>query len=378
MPKTAKTDAAKNLARGTGQPTQASPVIARNRQSLEAQLAALKQRLLEISDLNYASAVLGWDQATYMPPGGAAGARAPDGAAARRLAHERSVDPELGRLIDALTPYGEQLPYDSDDAELIRVARRDFEKAIRVPADYVARASAHGSASYEAWTKARPANDFAAMAPFLEKNVELSREYAGFFAPYAHVADPHDRRRRQRHDDGVGPRAVRRTAARAGPDRACDLRSAAGRRSLPARHFRRAGAAGFRPSSVERLGYDFDRGRLDKTHHPFCTKFSTRRRAHHHPGRSSTISARRCSRPSTSPAMPCTSRASAAARGTPPGSGASAGVHESQSRLWENVVARGRGFWEYFYPRPAGCFPDQFRGVPLETSIAPSTRWSAR
>ena len=113
MPKTAKTDAAKDLARGTGQPTQASPVIARNRQSPEAQLAALKQRLLEISDLNYANAVLGWDQATYMPPGGAQ-ARGRQSALLSRLAHERSIDPELGRLIDELTPYGEQLPYDSE------------------------------------------------------------------------------------------------------------------------------------------------------------------------------------------------------------------------------------------------------------------------
>src|SRR5262249_23732970 len=84
-----------------------------------------------------------------------------------RLAHERLIDPALGRLVDDLQPYAESLDPDSDAARLIRVARRDFDKAKRVPADYVARANAHGSASYDAWTRARPANDFAAMRPFL-------------------------------------------------------------------------------------------------------------------------------------------------------------------------------------------------------------------
>ena len=85
----------------------------------------------------------------------------------------------------------EDLPPDEDDACLVRVARRNFEKAIKVPSDFVARANEHGAASYQAWTRARPANDFASMVPYLEKTLALSREYSDFFAPYAHVADPH-------------------------------------------------------------------------------------------------------------------------------------------------------------------------------------------
>jgi len=161
----------------------------RGGQSTEAPLAELKRRLMEISDLNCAGAVLSWDQATYMPPGGAA-ARGRQTAMLSKLAHEKSTDAALGRLLDALEPHGEELPHDSDDASLIRVARRDFERAIRVPSDYVERSSAHSSASFAAWIKARPANDFAAMRPYLEKNVELSREYAGYFAPYRRVTDP--------------------------------------------------------------------------------------------------------------------------------------------------------------------------------------------
>jgi carboxypeptidase Taq len=149
----------------------------------------LKRRLLEISDLDAAGSVLNWDHATYMPKRGAA-ARARQGALLSRLRHERAVDPALGKLLDDLLPYASSLLSDSDEASLIRVARRDFEKARRLPADYVARASALGSASYDAWTGARPANDFAAMQPYLEKAIDLAHEYADYFAPYEHVADP--------------------------------------------------------------------------------------------------------------------------------------------------------------------------------------------
>src|SRR5262245_19450286 len=153
----------------------------KSRLSAEDRLKELKNRLLEISDLGAAGSVLGWDQATYMPKGGAA-ARGRQSATLSRLAHEKLVDPALGRLLDALEPIASSLP--EDDACLIRVVRRDYDKAVMVPSDYVARVHALGAASYDAWTRARPANDFAAMVPFLEQTLELSHEYAGYFAPY--------------------------------------------------------------------------------------------------------------------------------------------------------------------------------------------------
>jgi carboxypeptidase Taq len=110
-------------------------------------LVELKRRLREISDLTAAGDILTWDQATYMPRGGA-DARARQCAAVYGLAHEQAVAPALGKLLDALAHYGERLPRDSDDASLIRVARRDFQKMIKIPPDHVTRANAHGSASY--------------------------------------------------------------------------------------------------------------------------------------------------------------------------------------------------------------------------------------
>ena len=162
----------------------------RTRRSAEQMLVELKQRLREISDLNAAGSVLNWDQATYMPQAGA-GARGRQLAMLGSLAHERAVAPALGRLLDPLMHYGASLPYDSNDASLIRVAHREYQKKIKVPPDHIARAVAQGSASYDVWTRARPANDFATMVPYLERTLDLSREYSSYFAPYKHVADPH-------------------------------------------------------------------------------------------------------------------------------------------------------------------------------------------
>jgi Carboxypeptidase Taq (M32) metallopeptidase len=162
---------------------------ARNRRSAEQMLVELKRRLREASDLTAAGDVLNWDQATYMPRGGA-DARGRQCAVIFRLAHEQAVSPALGKLLDALARYGESLPHNSDDASLIRVARRDFQKMIKIPTDHVASANAHLSASYNAWTRARPADDFAAMVPYLERTLDLSREYSSYFASYKHVADP--------------------------------------------------------------------------------------------------------------------------------------------------------------------------------------------
>jgi carboxypeptidase Taq len=153
-------------------------------------MVELRKRLREISDLGAAGDVLNWDQATYMPEGGA-GARGRQLATLYRLAHERAVAPALGNLLDSLARHGESLPYDSDDASLIRVARREYQKRIKVPPDHIARATAHSSASYDAWTRARPANDFAAMVSYLERTLDLSREYSSYFAPYKSIADPH-------------------------------------------------------------------------------------------------------------------------------------------------------------------------------------------
>jgi carboxypeptidase Taq len=362
----AKTKTAVRAVKAAPKPAAKPNVPPKDLRTFEERLGKLKGRLQEIADLGAAAGVLYWDQATYMPPG-AAEARGRQGAILSRLEHERAVDPALGRLLDSLAREAEGLSPDSDEASMIRVARRDFEKAIRLPADYVERSSELASASYVAWTKARPANDFATVQPYLEKNVELSREYAGYFGPWKRITDPMI----DDCDAGMTTESVQALFAALRRELVpivqaiCDqppaddgcLRGA----------FREAEQHDFNITVAKRLGYDFERGRIDKTHHPFCTRLGagdvriTTRFDENDIGQAlfSTIHEAGHAMYEQGVAAPLA--------GTLLGHGTSAGVHESQSRLWENVVGRGRGFWQHFYPALQEAFPGTFRNVELDT-----------
>ncbi len=236
-------------------------------------LAQLKARLLEISDLAGTSAILSWDQSTYMPAGGAV-ARGRQSALMSRLMHERRTDPALGRLIERLVPHAESLPPDGDDAALIRVTARDFAKAIRVPTDFVERASAHASASYDAWTRARQNDDFASMRPLLERTLDLSCEYAEFFAPYRHVIDPLI----DDMDEGMTCASVRALLTELRAEllplvRAICDQPAADDSCLHG-VFAESQQLDFSLQVATAFGYDLARGRLDRTPHPFCTRLS--------------------------------------------------------------------------------------------------------
>jgi carboxypeptidase Taq len=337
---------------------------ANSRPSVEARMAELTQRLHEIADLNAAGAVLGWDQATYMPSGGAA-ARARQGATLSRLAHQRLTDPALGRLLDSLDAPATRLSDTSDEASLVRVARRDFEKAVRVPAEFMARWSEARSASYDAWTRARPANDFATMRPFLEKALDFSRQYARFLGPSDHVADPLI----DDQDEGMTVATVRvlfdALRAELVPIVRAITEQAPADAGCLKGDFPEQEQVDFGLGIIRRFGYDFRRGRLDKTHHPFCTRFSS----------GDVRITTRVKRSDLGEALFSTLHEAGhalyeqgvdpALDRTPLGCGASMGVHESQSRLWENLVGRSRGFWEHFYPQLCDAFPGHFGKVPL-------------
>jgi carboxypeptidase Taq len=331
-----------------------------------ARLAELKARLREIGDLAGTGAILSWDQSTYMPKGGAE-ARGRQCALVSRLLHERMTDPGLGRLIEQLTPYGEGLPPDSDDAALIRVTGRDFAKAVKVPTRFVAQLSKHASASYDAWTRARQNNDFAGMRPLLERTLDLSCEYAAFFAPYQHVIDPLI----DDADEGMTCASVQALFTALRSELLPMVRAICDRPLVDESCLRSVFAAGpqldFGLAVATAYGYDLDRGRLDRTPHPFCTRLS---------GGDVRITTRVYPDDLTQALFSTLHEAGhalyeqgvdAALDGTPLGSGTSAGVHESQSRLWENVVGRSRGFWQHYYSKLCATFPDELGGVPLET-----------
>jgi carboxypeptidase Taq len=145
-------------------------------------LGTLRERLAEIADLARAGGVLGWDQRVTMPPLGTE-ARAEALATIDRIAHDRFIDPEVGRLLDRLEPLQESLPYDSDDASLVRVTRRDWEKARRVPSELQVEMTRAAARGHHAWVEARRNNDFASFLPYLRTNVELKRRYIACFEP---------------------------------------------------------------------------------------------------------------------------------------------------------------------------------------------------
>ncbi|MEA5523141.1 carboxypeptidase M32 [Limnoraphis robusta] len=324
----------------------------------EPKLIELEQRLSEVNDIESVVSLLNWDQATYMPAGGAA-ARGRQIATLKQIAHEKLTDPALGQLLEDLRPYEANLSYDSLAASLIRIARRDYQRAIRVPSEFMARLSRHQAAAYEAWSEARPANDFAKVQPYLEKTLDLSQELASFFTNWQHIADPLI----EANDDGMNVAIIQpifhqlrqqllplveAIAAAPAIDNSCLHQFFAEQEQLS-----------FIKGVIFRLGYDFNRGRQDQTLHPFTSKFSigdvriTTRIYEHHLEQAlfSTIheTGHALYEQGIAPEL----------EGTPLATGTASSVHESQSRLWENLVGRSRGFWEWFYPQLQGTFMRQ-------------------
>ncbi len=321
---------------------------------------------MEINDLGSAASVLHWDQATYMPSGGAA-ARARQLATLSRLRHEKFIDPAVGKLLEELRPFEMNLPFESDDASLIRVTRREYEKAVKVPSSFAAEFTAHSAASFAAWTVARQKNDFASVRPMLERTLELSRRLAEFYAPYEHIADPLI----DFSDEGMTAAKVRALFSELRNELVPMARSITEQApvddSCLTQQYPEKLQEQFGLEAVKQIGYDFNRGRQDRTHHPFMTKFSL----------GDVRITTRFDEYDIREALFGTLHEGGHAlyeqgirmelEGTPLAGGTSAGVHESQSRLWENIVGRSRGFWKFFYPKLQETFPGQLGRVSLDT-----------
>ena len=333
---------------------------------MDAHFDELRTLLAEHNDLQSAAALLRWDQMTYMPEGGSPG-RARQLATLDRLAHEKLTAPALQRVLDKVTPAAEREGDGSFAARLVRVARKDVERATRVPARFVAEASSHFAELYDRWTRARPANDFASIAPLLARTVELSREYSSFFAPYEHVADPLI----DRMDPDVRTAAVRALFTELRRELvplvdAITSRPPADDRCLR-QIFPEAEQLAFGTAIAARFGYDERRGRQDKTVHPFMTKFSLGDVRITTRVRPDDLSMALFSTLHEAGHGMYEQNVDPAYEATPLAEGASYGVHESQSRLWENLVGRSLPFWRGQYPRLQAQFPAQLGGVSLDT-----------
>jgi carboxypeptidase Taq len=326
-------------------------------------LERLKERLAEVSDLSVLSRLLSWDQQTMMPPAGGP-IRAEHAATLRRISHELFTDAETGRLLDELRSLEESLEADSDDACLIRVARRDYEKEVRVPNELRAEMARTASRAREAWAEARAKSDFKRFLPALEHTIELRRRYVECFEeveePYDVLLDDFEPETKtadvRRIFDEVKAELVPLIA---------ELRDTDADDAFLTGHFPPERQEALLKELVGTLGMRPNTWRLDPTEHPFAsgagiddiritttydpkTLFSLFATIHEYGhGLYQHQLPRELER-------------------LPIGTAASLGIHESQSRLWENLVGRARPFWRFYYTRLQDAFPEQLGAVERE------------
>src|SRR6266508_2692004 len=276
-------------------------------------LTQLKERLTKSTDLERIGRVLSWDHQTMMPPAGS-GHRAEHLATLRRISHELLTDDETGRLLDELRPLEESLDADSDDGALIRLVRRDFEKAVRVPAELRAEMTRAGAHARPIWVKARAESSFEQFLPALERNVEVDDSFL----------------------QGTFPIDRQESLAK---------------------------------EVVSLFGYRPDTWRLDPTEHPFASGAGVddiRITTHYDPD---SIKSLFSTMHEYGHGL-YTHQLPRHLERLPTGGPCSLGIHESQSRLWENLVGRSRPFWRFFYSRAQEAFPERLRAVELDAFLA--------
>jgi carboxypeptidase Taq len=331
---------------------------------MENALRTLRERLAEISDLNRATSVLGWDQRVTMPARGAH-ARAEALATLGRISHERFTDPEIGRLLDQLAPLEESLPYDSDDASLIRVTRRDWEKSRRVPTELEVELTRAASLGHAAWVDARARNDFASFLPHLRTNVELKRRYVECFepedSPYTALLDDYEPGMKTHEVKAVFDvlRPALTELVRSAPE--VDASFLHG--TFPADRQR-----AFAERVLATLGFDEGSWRLDPTVHPFCTSFSNRDVRLTTRYRDDDLESVWSTLHEAGHGLYAHGIADSLQR-SPLGGAAARGRNASQSRTWENLVGRSEAFWRHWYVPLQEAFPEQLAGVPLDAFV---------
>jgi len=333
---------------------------------MEDRLQALKTRLGEIQDLNRAAALLGWDQQTYMPPGGAA-ARAEQLATLQKTAHNRFITDEIGELIEALRADGADWDYDSDEASIVRVVARDYEKARKVPSELVAEFARVSALAFDAWTKAREQADFSMFQPHLEKIVDLNVRLAEALGYEDRLYDP--------LLDQFEPEMKTAKVTAIFDDLKAELlplveaiseRIDAVDDSVLHLDYDEQKQWDLGVEIIKNFGFDFTRGRQDKSVHPFTTAFSisdvrltTRIDTHYLPA-ALFGSLHECGHGLYEQGVSLSLDRSSLDDGT------SLGIHESQSRLWENLVGRSKEFWSHYFPRLQNVFPSQLANVDVE------------
>jgi carboxypeptidase Taq len=320
----------------------------------------------EAALLESIEALLGWDERTYMPP--AAGPyRAEQMTFITGEVHKRRTNPRLGELLAELADSDLAKDPHSDAGTTIRQLRRDYEKRVKLPQRLVEELTRESVLGQQAWVKAREKNDFQAFAPHVEKLFALKREQAEALGykdhPYDALLDDFEPDAKTqdvaRVLDELRQELVPLVQAIIDSDRKPPV-------EILKREFPKPAQEKFGREAAAAIGFDFEAGRLDVTHHPFCSgmgphdcRITTRYDEHFFPS-----------------AFFGTLHESGHAIydqglradqfGLPPGTYVSLGIHESQSRMWENSVGRSRAFWRHFFPKLQAEFPAAVGDVSLD------------
>jgi len=327
-------------------------------------LVTLKQRLNEIMDIQAAVAMLDWDQQTYMPAGGAED-RSDASATLSNLFHLKATAPEIGDLLEDLRPSVAGLDPDCDDARLIKACRRNYEKQVRVSSEWVMDFARSTTLAQTAWEQAKRSANFKLFQPHLEKIVGLRRAYANFFTPYQHIYDP----LLDDFEPGMKTAEVQSIFNTVRPVQVALIKATAAQTQVDTSFlelgYDEKGQWDFGVEVITRFGYDWNHGRQDKSIHPFTQGF----------GIGDVRITTRVDQKRLATALFGSMHEAGHAlyemgfdrslRRTPLAGGASMAIHESQSRMWENLVGRSLPFWKFFYPRLQKAFPAQLGGVDL-------------
>ena len=306
--------------------------------------------MADVQALDSAIALLDWDQQTYMPRGGAE-ARANHLEALSKMRHELFTSEAVQNAIANARPESE------DEQALIRVIRRDLDLATKLPTELVARKTKLSAVAHEEWVRARSANDFASFSPTLEKMFDICKEEAECLGYTDHIYDALT----DQYEEGATAADWRAMfEAIKGPQvelvKAIQERGPVDDSRLYG-EWDRAKQSAFTEKLVTAIGFDFNRGRQDTAPHPFCTGWSVgdiRLTTRYKPYIGSAIfgSLHEAGHGMYEQGSP------AAWDLTSLAGGVSLGLHESQSRTWENIVGRSKAFWSYFLPDLQKSFPE--------------------
>ena len=338
--------------------------------SVPLEYAHLLERMAELADLRSIGGLLSWDRSTMMPSTGAE-ARGHQAATLESIAHGRQTDPEVGRLLDRLEPWAAQLDPDSDAARTVSIVRRDFERAVRVPESLAADMARAESAGEQAWLSARAAGgDFSVFRDALARHLELRRAYVGCFEGYDHPYDV----LLEDYEQDLRVADLRPLLAELQSALVPLVASAADRRDGTADVLRGAFPRERQRALVldllRAVGFDDHSWRLDASPHPFASAQSNA------DVRLTTVFDEQDLGVTLYSALHefghglYEAQVDPAHARTPLGDLVSLGLHESQSRLWENVIGHSRPFCRWLVPRLASAFPDAFAGVDADALYA--------